>query len=134
MESQENEYSVTLEDYNPVVVQALWKKFLSLVKDNTGNGAREALVESILDNYAYVYRTEPDTFETVYETVDVLLAKLWTEGYKVVPLEPDYREILKNYIHHVGTVEGSTFIGKGVFSKEDEVLIELEKEAFNENN
>lgn len=48
-----------------------------------GNGAREAL-SRVLDAEDDLLSTNPPL-----DLVDHLLAALWVEGYKVVPLEPD---------------------------------------------
>ena len=47
-----------------------------------GNGAREALIEHM----SYYAMNEQD-LEEIGEFIDVLLARLWLAGYKIVPLE-----------------------------------------------
>jgi hypothetical protein len=51
-----------------------------VIKLNPGNGAREAMIAT-LENI-------PDGCWKPYEHVDLILAHLWVEGFKVVPLEP----------------------------------------------
>jgi hypothetical protein len=49
---------------------------------NKGNGAREALMKIVLKP------PEVNAAEAI-EIVDTLLANLWYEGFKVVPLTPE---------------------------------------------
>jgi hypothetical protein len=50
-----------------------------VVKLNPGNGAREAMIKTV--NTVHPYRDNPSRF------ADKLLAHLWIEGFKVVPLD-----------------------------------------------
>jgi hypothetical protein len=51
------------------------------IKRESGNGAREALIDVLRDHRGYLTRSSDG------EGCDVVLAQLWMRGFKVVPLD-----------------------------------------------
>ena len=53
---------------------------------NHGNGARDAMVFALLEGLEEAETDDADV-DTACDVADVILARLWLLGFKVVPLE-----------------------------------------------